>query len=99
MAAENEKPGAKQKYKTRRALNPRRCQSLLKRVYETMLADSKNPTLTHKERLAYLEAGTKYSQILANVEGRRQAEDKASGKLNQKLNGKTKSPLWLDDPV
>jgi hypothetical protein len=71
---------AKRNYTSRKALNPRRCQSLLKRVSETMLADSRNPTLTHQERLAYLELGTKYSQILASVEGRRRTAQRAAAK-------------------
>jgi hypothetical protein len=41
-----------------------------------MLADSKNPTLTHKEKLAYLEAGAKFSQILAQVEGQKRSDEK-----------------------
>jgi hypothetical protein len=72
----------------RRLLNPRRVQSLLKRLHETMLADSKNPALTAKEKLEYLKAGAEYTKALSAAEGHRRSDEK------RKVEQKKKATMW-----
>ena len=84
MADEKDQAGAKQTYKSRALLNPRRLQSLLKRTHEVMLADVKDPQLTHQEKLAYLKAGAEYAKLLAAADGRRRTQDKAKRAAEKK---------------
>ena len=94
MAAEQEKLGAKPKYRPRRLLNPRRVQGMLKRVSEMMLADSRNPTLTTQERVACLKAAADYTKALATAEGRKRKEYRAEEKMRQAT---AKSKTIFDD--
>jgi hypothetical protein len=94
MAEEQEKPGAKPKYRPRRLLNPSRVQGMLKRVSEMMLGDSRNPTLTTQERIACLKAAADYTKALATAEGRKGKESKAEEKMRQAT---AKSKTIFDD--
>ena len=85
MAAEQEKPGAKPKTKSRRLLNPRRVQSLLKRAQEMMLADSRDPKLTAQERIACLKAASQYVQALGAADGRRRRDEKSKREAAKRL--------------
>jgi len=84
MADEKDQAGAKANYKSRALLNPRRLQSLLKRAHEVMLADAKDPQLTHEQKLAYLKAGTEYAKLLAAADGRRRTADRAKRAAEKK---------------
>jgi hypothetical protein len=98
MAAEQEKPGAKPKTKSRRLLNPRRVQSLLKHAQETMLADSRDPKLTAQERIAILKVASEYVRALAVAEGRRRTEDRAKRVADRKAGlAAAKSKTIFDD--
>jgi hypothetical protein len=95
MADEKDQAGAKPNYKSRSLLNPRRLQSPLKRAHEVMLADAKNPQLTHQEKLAYLKAGAEYAKLLAAADGRRRTQDRANRAAGKRLElsaAKAKSP-------
>jgi hypothetical protein len=81
---EKTKSPAKHEYKSKALLNPRRMQSLLKRAHEVMLADAKDPQLTHDQKLAYLKAGAEYAKLLAAADGRRRAKDKAQRAAEKK---------------
>jgi hypothetical protein len=94
MAVEQEKPGAKPKYRPRRLLSPRRVQDMLKRVYELMLSDSRNPSLTTKERIACLKAAAEYTGALGMAEGRRRSEDKARQAANEKFGPPDNTSPW-----
>ena len=85
---------AEAKYKSRALLNPRRLQSLLKRAQEVMLADAKNPQLTHQEKLAYLKAGAEYAKLLAAADGRRRTADKAKRAAQKKQEFSTGRSPW-----
>jgi hypothetical protein len=93
--ADETKSGSKPKAKARRLLNPRRVQSLLKRVQETMLADSRDPKLTAQERIACLKAAAEYVKALGAADGRRRTADRAQRAAEKKLElsaTKSKSP-------
>jgi hypothetical protein len=94
MAAENEKPGAKPRAKSRRLLNPRRVQSLLRRVHEITLSDAKNPLLTAQEKLEYFKAGAEYAKLLAAADGRRRAKDKAQRAVEKKELADKSNSTW-----
>jgi hypothetical protein len=92
--ADETKAGAKQTYKSRALLNPRRLQSLLKRAHEVMLADAKDPQLTHQEKLAYLKAGAECAKLLAAADGRRRTADKAKRAAQKKQEFSTGRSPW-----
>lgn len=85
MADEIKAAGARPKVKSRRLLNPRRVQSLLKRVQETMLADSQDPKLTAQERVACFKAASQYVQALGAADGRRRRDEKSKREASKKL--------------
>jgi hypothetical protein len=98
MPDQNDQAGAKQKTKSRRLLNPRRVQSLLKRAQETMLADSRDPKLTAQERIALLKVASEYVRALAVAEGRRRTEDRAKRAADKKAElAASKSKTIFDD--
>jgi hypothetical protein len=95
MADEKDQAGPKQTHQSRSLLNPRRLQSLLKRAHEVMLADAKDPKLTHEQKLAYLRAGAEYAKLLAAADGRRRTQDRAKRAADKKAElaaAKARSP-------
>jgi len=94
--ADETKAGAKQTYKSRALLNPRRLQSLLKRAHEVMLADAKNPQLTHEQKLAYLKAGAEYAKLLAAADGRRRTADRVKIVAEKKQGYSAGRTPWED---
>jgi hypothetical protein len=85
----------KKEHNPRRILNPKRCQSLLKRVHEAMMADAKSPQLSAKEKLEYLKLGAEYSKILSLAETRRQINEKQKVKEATKAESKAASKEGL----
>jgi hypothetical protein len=78
--------GAKPKSKkSRRLLNPRRLQSLLRRVHEITLNDVKNPLLTVEQKLEYFKAGVEYAKLLAGADVRRRSDVKFKREAARKL--------------
>ena len=81
---EETKGAAKPKAKARRLLNPRRVQSLLRRVHEAMLLDSRDPKLTAQERIAILKVGAEYVKALGAADGRRRRDEKSKKEAAKK---------------
>lgn len=94
MADEIKAAGAKPKAKSRRLLNPRRCQSLLKRIQETLLIDSRDPKLTAQERIACLKAAAQYIQALAAADGRRRRDERANRAAEKKELADKSNSTW-----
>lgn len=57
--------GAQDKTKPRKQLNPRRAQSLLYEVEQALQKDRKEPKLTAREKIGYLNVGAKLAKILS----------------------------------
>jgi hypothetical protein len=82
---EETKGAARPKTKSRRLLNPRRIQSLLRRVHEGMINDAKDPKLTVQEKLTYLQVGAEYAKLLGAADVRRRSDLKHKREAARKL--------------
>jgi len=76
---------AKSKSKSRRLLNPRRVQSLLRRVHESLLSDSKDPKLTPQERIEILKVSAEYVKALGAADVRRRRDEKSKRDASKKF--------------
>ena len=85
MPDQNDQAGAKPKSKSRRLLNPRRVQSLLKRIHEALLLDSKDSKLTAQEKVSLLKSGAEYIRALGAADGRRRRDEKSKREAAKKL--------------
>jgi hypothetical protein len=94
MPDEKDQAGVKQTHKSRRLLNPRRVQSLLKRAQETLLGDSRDPKLTAQERIACLKAAAEYVKALGAADGRRRRDERANRAAEKKELADKSNSTW-----